>query len=69
MPKYTLVEMAYMTWLRAKHGAFKVIDAVRPHIFLRKNLAEYQPREFFGMEIGEVIDMLGLKNKYVKITY
>lgn len=69
MTKYNLVEIAYMTWLRAKHGAFKVIDSIRPHIFLRKNLADYQPREFFGMEVGEVLDMLGFKNKNVKVIY
>ena len=61
--------MLYMSYLRAKHGAIKVVDNIRPHIFLRKNLTEYQPREFFGMEIAEVLDMLGLKSKNVKIIY
>ena len=66
---YTYVELAYLAFLRAKHGAIKMIDAVRPKIFLRRPLTEYSPREFYGMEIGEILDMLGARNRNIRITY
>lgn len=69
MAKYTLAELIYLTYLRAKHGAIKIIDSVRPKIFLRRNLTEYTPKEFFGMEIDEVLEILGVRRGKVKITY
>ena len=66
---YTLAELAYMGWLHVKYRAMQTLDAIRPKILLRRNLTEYTPKAFFGMEVGEVIDMLGIRSGRVRITY
>lgn len=69
MTKYNLVETVYVAFLRAKYNAFRVIDNYRPHLFLKKNLTDYRTSDFYGMEVGEVLDFLNINKEKVKLTY
>lgn len=59
MAEYTLVEYIYVTAKTIKHRALMLIDKLMPHIFIRKSLFEYRPREVKPMLVEDVIHALG----------
>ena len=58
MAEYNLVETILVKAKTVKHRVMMFIDAVIPHIFIRKSLFEYKPREIKTMMVEDLIRAL-----------